>query len=100
MTTISLAELEKHKTREDCWIAIDGNVYDVSKFHEEHPGEGINAQYIAHYSGKIVDDLFEKYHSNDEPFEWLEEAKDGKHKLIFWKGKLEVQNDLLEDCLR
>lgn len=35
---ISQAELEKHNQPEDCWIALHGNVYDVTKFLPEHPG--------------------------------------------------------------
>jgi hypothetical protein len=31
-------ELQLHHSRHDCWIAINGIVYDVSKFLNEHPG--------------------------------------------------------------
>jgi hypothetical protein len=31
-------ELQLHHSRHDCWIAINGTVYDVSKFLTEHPG--------------------------------------------------------------
>ena len=34
---ISIEEFIKHKSRRDCWILIDGKVYDVSKF--KHPGK-------------------------------------------------------------
>lgn len=36
---ISLEEVEEHSTKEDCWIAIEGGVYDVSSFVPKHPGE-------------------------------------------------------------
>jgi cytochrome b involved in lipid metabolism len=36
--TISLAEIEKHNTRDDIWVVIRGKVYNVSKFVDEHPG--------------------------------------------------------------
>ncbi len=29
---ITLDEISKHATKEDCWFAIDGNVYDVTQF--------------------------------------------------------------------
>ena len=29
---ITLDEIAKHATKEDCWFAIDGNVYDVTQF--------------------------------------------------------------------
>lgn len=36
----SLAELKKHNTEDDCWIAVEGGVYDVTGFLDEHPGGG------------------------------------------------------------
>ncbi len=35
---ITLQELSKHNSRNDCWMAINGKVYDVTSFIEEHPG--------------------------------------------------------------
>lgn len=32
-----LSEVAKHATGENCWMAIDGNVYDVSAFTDKHP---------------------------------------------------------------
>ncbi|CAN6482480.1 unnamed protein product [Victoria cruziana] len=34
----TLSQVAKHKSRNDCWFVINGRVYDVSKFLEEHPG--------------------------------------------------------------
>jgi len=31
-------EIKKHNTITDLWVVIDGKVYDVSEFVEEHPG--------------------------------------------------------------
>lgn len=37
--SFSTAEVSKHKTPENgLWIIIDGGVYDVTKFIDEHPG--------------------------------------------------------------
>ena len=30
--------MQKHNTKEGCWLAIDGKVYDVSSFVSSHPG--------------------------------------------------------------
>ncbi|KAI6241911.1 Cytochrome b5 heme-binding domain-containing protein [Aphelenchoides fujianensis] len=38
LKTISLEEVAKHNTTDSCWIALNGKVYDVTKFIEEHPG--------------------------------------------------------------
>lgn len=39
LKNISITEVAKHSTKEDCWLLIDGNVYDVSAFIPKHPGE-------------------------------------------------------------
>lgn len=39
---VTLEELGKHNTSADCWIAIHGNVYDVTAFLPEHPGMLLN----------------------------------------------------------
>lgn len=36
--TITKGELEKHNDEKDCWLAIGGKVYDVTKFLDNHPG--------------------------------------------------------------
>ena len=38
MSTFTLEEVAKHNTPEDCWIVIDSEVYDVTKFLKVHPG--------------------------------------------------------------
>ncbi|KAF8389912.1 hypothetical protein HHK36_024431 [Tetracentron sinense] len=34
----SLQEASEHNTKEDCWVVIDGKVYDVTTYLDEHPG--------------------------------------------------------------
>ena len=34
----TLAEVEKHNSKDDCWMVIDGSVYDVTSFIGLHPG--------------------------------------------------------------
>lgn len=36
-SSYNLAEVAKHTTGSDCWMAIDGSVYDVSKYTSLHP---------------------------------------------------------------
>ena len=38
--TFTMAEVNKHNTQDDLWLLIDGKVYDVTKFFDEHPGGG------------------------------------------------------------
>ena len=35
--TYSLQEVAQHKTEQDCWMAIEGKVYDLSKYLTLHP---------------------------------------------------------------
>ncbi|KAJ4974562.1 hypothetical protein NE237_007736 [Protea cynaroides] len=34
----SMQEAAQHNTGEDCWVVIDGKVYNVTSYLDEHPG--------------------------------------------------------------
>ncbi|MBA0815996.1 hypothetical protein Gohar_000706 [Gossypium harknessii] len=34
----TMQEASQHNTKDDCWIVIDGKVYDVTSYLDEHPG--------------------------------------------------------------
>ena len=53
-------------------IGIHGTIYDVSKYVDKHPGEGIANVYLHNFKRREVTDLFEKYHATNEPFGILE----------------------------
>ena len=36
--TFTLAECQEHMSDKDCWLVIEGKVYDVTPFLDEHPG--------------------------------------------------------------
>jgi len=36
----TMAECAKHNSPDDIWLVIEGKVYDVSSFYDEHPGGG------------------------------------------------------------
>lgn len=57
---ISKSELEKHNTPEDCWIAIDGKVYDLTDFAEEHPA---GPESIVRLAGKEGTKEFKQVHT-------------------------------------
>lgn len=38
LKTFSYSEIEKHNNGEDCWLIVDGKVYDVTPYVENHPG--------------------------------------------------------------
>ena len=37
LQNIDINELSKHNTKDDLWVAIHGNVYDLTEFAHEHP---------------------------------------------------------------
>eukprot|EP00929_Paragymnodinium_shiwhaense_P084220 TRINITY_DN45014_c0_g2_i1.p1 TRINITY_DN45014_c0_g2~~TRINITY_DN45014_c0_g2_i1.p1 ORF type:complete len:551 (+),score=149.47 TRINITY_DN45014_c0_g2_i1:93-1655(+) len=61
-TVITVAELAKHNKAGDMWLAVDGDVYDVSKFGKVHPG---GLQIIEQYAGKDVTTEFYELHRKD-----------------------------------
>ena len=53
---ITLRELKKHRRVDDCWLAIDGKVYDVTDYIKYHPG----GKKILMGAGKDATKLFSK----------------------------------------
>lgn len=44
---ISTEELAKHNSPDDLWVAIDGRVYDLTRYQDEHPGSDTVLQNVA-----------------------------------------------------
>ncbi|RUP47261.1 nitrate reductase [Jimgerdemannia flammicorona] len=38
MKSFTIEDVAKHDKEDDCWIIVDGRVYDCTKFLEDHPG--------------------------------------------------------------
>lgn len=59
----SLKEVAEHKDKKSTWIVISDNVYDVTKFLEEHPG---GEEVLLEQAGKDATENFEDVgHSTD-----------------------------------
>jgi fatty acid desaturase 2 (delta-6 desaturase) len=43
------SEIERHNSRDDRWIVIGGEVYDVTSWSYKHPG---GSRLIGHYAGQ------------------------------------------------
>ncbi|XP_047322626.1 cytochrome b5 [Impatiens glandulifera] len=65
----SMEEVAQHNSKEDCWIVIDGKVYEVSSYLDEHPG---GDEVILQATGKDATDEFEDAGHSEEAREQLE----------------------------
>lgn len=53
--TFTMAEVKKHDKESDCWIVMEGRVYDVTHWLQRHPG---GSDRILLYAGKDASDAF------------------------------------------
>ena len=59
---ISVSEVAKHGKSDDCWIVVNGKVYDLTNFAPNHPG---GASFIYKYAGKDGTKTYNMYHAAD-----------------------------------
>ncbi|KAH9259179.1 hypothetical protein BASA81_002799 [Batrachochytrium salamandrivorans] len=59
MPSLTVSEVKNHKTEKDCWVIINGDVYDVTKFLPDHPG---GKKAILMYGGKDATEEFGMLH--------------------------------------
>merc|ERR1719230_1996448 len=58
----SMEEVAKHTSKSDCWVVVDGQVLDVTKFLGEHPGGELA---ILTFAGKDATEEFNMIHPPD-----------------------------------
>ena len=72
--TLTEAEVSAHNSAESCYVTLDGKVYDVTDFLDDHPG---GADLILEYAGKgvkfIMEDEVSHSHSS-AAYEILDES--------------------------
>ncbi|ETN40241.1 uncharacterized protein HMPREF1541_04517 [Cyphellophora europaea CBS 101466] len=57
---ISVEEISSHNTQEDCWIVVDGVVWDITGFAPEHPG---GPAIIYKYAGRDASTAYNEIHA-------------------------------------
>ncbi|KAK0572264.1 hypothetical protein LWI29_028843 [Acer saccharum] len=75
---ITTEKLQKHNKREDLWISIQGKVYNVTDWANEHPGgdiplmnlasQDVTDAFLVYHPGtawKYLDKFFTGYHLED-----------------------------------
>lgn len=73
-TEYTLAEVGEHNKESDIWVAYNGQVYDVTKFIDEHPG---GSEVLLDLAGKDVTEEFNDVGHSDEAHEILPGLKKG-----------------------
>ena len=73
--TLTMEEVGRRNTREQCWTVVDGVVYDVTSFVQRHPA---GAGDIIDMCGvDASDDFLGQHDGQAEPEKWLETLKIG-----------------------
>ncbi|KAF5745760.1 cytochrome b5 isoform A [Tripterygium wilfordii] len=65
----TMQEAAEHGSKDDCWVVIDGKVYDVSSYLDEHPG---GDDVVLAVTGKDATDDFEDAGHSKEARELME----------------------------
>ncbi|KFK26373.1 hypothetical protein AALP_AA8G240100 [Arabis alpina] len=66
----TLSEVSEHNQADDCWIIINGKVYNVTKFLEDHPG---GDDVLLSSTGKDATDDFEDVGHSESAREMMEQ---------------------------
>jgi len=64
-------EVAKHNTEKDCWVIVNGEVLDVTKFLPDHPG---GKKAILIYAGKDATDEFNMLHEKNVVVKYAPDA--------------------------
>jgi len=78
----TLEEVAEHKTSDSLWLAIDGKVYDVTKFYNDHPG---GKDPFDQNAGTDASDAFEDVGHSDEAKELMKK---------YYIGDLKDEDDI------
>ena len=60
MNEYTIDEVQKHNTKDNCWIVIDNDVYNITEFLDIHPG---GSSIIMQLGGDDVTEYFHELHN-------------------------------------
>ena len=84
MSNITMEEVEKHNTINDCWIVSHGKVYDVSSFINKHPGGKF---VIKSHAGTEVSKHYNYHSKNAHKICMYHIKKSSEKKSTLWPQK-------------
>lgn len=73
---ISMVEVARHATPEDCWSVVNGDVYDLTDFIARHPAG--SAAVIEMCGIDATNDFMDEHAGQSEPLGWLEVFRIGR----------------------
>ena len=71
---ITLEEVNKHRTIDDCWNIINGTVYDMTQYATRHPGGS-----SVFLNNADISTIFNRFHKNLD-LGFIEKLKIGTYK--------------------
>lgn len=72
MSQVAIDEIKKHSSVEDCWLVVDGNVWDMTDFAPNHPG---GSAIIHRFAGRDASETYNAIHAPSILFDNLGEEK-------------------------
>ena len=70
----TLEEIAKHNSESDCWVIIDGSVYELTDFLPDHPG---GKKAILTFAGRDATEEFDMLHDRKVLTKYVPKAKIG-----------------------
>jgi len=70
----TLEEIAKHNKENDCWVIIDGSVYDLTSFLPDHPG---GKKAVMTFAGRDATEEFDMLHDRKVITKYVPKAKVG-----------------------